>query len=66
MATSVTLNGNTYLIPDGNNDGSNWGTGSEGLTAYLVVLPTAMLTKAGGSAALTADLNLGTNFRHYS
>ena len=57
MATGVTLNGVSYSIPAVGDSG--WGTS---LSAFLVALPTGVLTKAGGSFALTATADFGASF----
>lgn len=57
MATSISLNGTSYLIPAIGESG--WGTQ---VSAYLVALSTGILTKAGGSVTLTADVDFGASF----
>jgi hypothetical protein len=57
MATSVTLNGTTYSVPETGDD--SWG---DDLSAYLVALSTGVLQKAGGAFTLTADADFGANF----
>lgn len=57
MATNVTLNGVSYSIPAVGDSG--WGAS---LSSFLIALPTGVLTKAGGSFALTAAADFGANF----
>ena len=58
MPTTVTYVGNTYQVP---NSGDNYGWGGS-LSSYLVSLSTGNFTRAGGSVALTADLDTGATF----
>lgn len=60
MATSVTLNGNSYSIPAYGDTGYAQGAGN--VSSYLVALATGMLTLAGGTFTLTADINFGASF----
>lgn len=57
MATNVTLNGVTYSIPAVGDSG--WGPS---LSSFLIAVPTGVLTKAGGSFALTAGVDFGASF----
>lgn len=57
MATSVLLNGITYSIPAVGESG--WGTN---VSSYLVALSTGVLSKAGGTFTLLADVDFGTDF----
>lgn len=60
MATSVTLNGNSYSIPAYNDTGYAQGSGN--LSSYLIALATGVLSLAGGTFTLTADANFGSSF----
>jgi hypothetical protein len=57
MATNITLNSVSYSIPAVGE--SSWGTS---LSAFLIALPTGVLSKAGGSFPLTAVADFGANF----
>lgn len=57
MATNVTLNGVSYSIPAVGDSG--WGPS---LSSFLIALPTGVLTRAGGSFALTAGVDFGASF----
>lgn len=57
MASNVSLNGVTYVIPATGE--SSWGTQ---VSAYLVALGSGVLSKAGGSFTLTADADFGANY----
>lgn len=57
MATNVVLNGVTYSIPAVGDSG--WGAS---LSSFLVAVPTGVLTKAGGSFALTAGVDFGASY----
>jgi hypothetical protein len=57
MPTVVTLNGTSYNIPLVGE--ANWGAQ---VSAYLVALSTGVLTKAGGSFTLTADVDFGATY----
>jgi len=57
MATVVSFNGANFTIPGVGE--RNFG---QNLTNYFVAIAAGALTKAGGNASLTADLNLGTSF----
>lgn len=57
MPTTVTLNGVSYSVPSVGD--SAWGLS---LSNYLVAISTGVLTKAGGSFPLTAEVDFGANF----
>jgi hypothetical protein len=57
MGTTVNLNGTSYTIPAVGE--GNWGNP---VSQYLIALSTGVLTKAGGSFTLTADVDFGTNY----
>lgn len=57
MSTSVALNGVSYDIPSTGDDA--WG---DEVSNYLVALSTGVLTKAGGSFTLTAEIDLGATY----
>lgn len=57
MATSLVINGVSYPYPD--TADQSWGTAA---SAWAAAVTTGMLQKAGGTFALTADVNFGTNF----
>lgn len=57
MATSLVVNGVSYLYPDTGDQ--SWGTVA---SAWAAAVTTGMLQKAGGTFALTADVNFGSNF----
>lgn len=57
MATNITLNGVTYSIPSTNETG--WG---DNVSTYLIALSTGVLTKAGGTFALTNEVDFGANY----
>ena len=57
MSTSVTLNAISYTIPATGEDG--WG---DQVAAYMVALATGVLTKAGGSFTLTAEVDFGATY----
>jgi len=57
MGTSINLNATSYTIPAVGED--NWGTD---VSNYLIALSTGVLSKAGGTFTLSAELDFGTNF----
>lgn len=57
MATSVTMGGVSYSIPASSEIA--WGNQVSG---YLIAVAANTLQKSGGSFALTADINFGSNF----
>jgi len=57
LSTTVSLNGSSYAIPATGEDG--WGTE---VTNYLVALATGVLSKAGGSFTLTAEVDFGATY----
>lgn len=57
MAIPVTLNGTVYSIPSPGDTG--WGTT---LDQYLQAIATGTLQLSGGTATLTADIDLGSSF----
>lgn len=59
MSTSVSLNSTTYTIPRTGDD--SW-SATGGVDDYLVALATGVLTKAGGTFTLTAEVNTGATF----
>lgn len=59
MTTSVSLNGTTYTIPRTGDD--SW-SATGGVDDYLVALATGVLTKAGGTFTLTAEVNTGATY----
>ncbi len=58
MATTVTLNGQTYSVP-AVGAARTWGTS---LSNYLIAISTSVLQKSGGAFTLTADANFGTTY----
>jgi hypothetical protein len=60
MASNVTLNGISYIIPAYNDTG--WAQGAGNLSLYLVALATATLQPTGGAFTLTSELDFGPNF----
>lgn len=54
---TVTLNGNTYEIPEQGEE--TWG---DELTAFLTAIPQGVLQKTAGNFTITADLNLGATY----
>src|SRR6476469_8742446 len=59
MSTSVSLNGTTYTIPRTGDD--SW-SATGGVDDYLVAIATGVLTKAGGTFTLTAEVNTGATY----
>lgn len=57
MATSLVINGVSYLYPDTGDQ--SWGTVA---SAWAAAVTTGTLQKAGGTFTLTADANFGANF----
>jgi hypothetical protein len=58
MSTNIVYNGVTYTIPA--TDDVAWG---DAVSAFLIAIPSGMLTKVGGSWALTgSDLDLGATY----
>ncbi len=57
MATSLVVNGVSYLYPDTGDQ--SWGTVA---SAWAAAVTSGTLQKAGGAFALTADANFGANF----
>ncbi len=57
MATSVLLNGTSYLIPAVGESG--WGTQ---VSNFLIAIPGGVLTKTGGAFTLTTDVDFGSSF----
>lgn len=57
MSTSLVVNGVSYLYPDTGDQ--SWGTVA---SAWAAAVTSGMLQKAGGTFALTANANFGTNF----
>lgn len=57
MSTAVSLNGVSYNIPATGDDA--WG---DEVSNYLIALSTGVLTKAGGSFTLTAEIDLGATY----
>lgn len=57
MATTVTLNGVGYDIPALGEDG--WG---DDVSGYLIASATGLLSKAGGTFTLTADVDFGATY----
>lgn len=57
MATSLVVNGVSYLYPDTGDQ--SWGTVA---SAWAAAVTSGMLQKAGGAFTLTADANFGPNF----
>lgn len=61
MATSLTVNGVSYLYPDTGDQ--SWGTVA---SAWATAITTGVLQKAGGTFALTADVKFGSSFGIFS
>lgn len=59
MSTSVSLNGTTFTIPRTGDD--SW-SATGGVDDYLVALATGVLTRAGGTFTLTAEVNTGATY----
>lgn len=57
MGTTVSLNGKNYIIPAVGE--GNWGVA---VSNYLIALSTGVLSKAGGSFTLTADVDFGATY----
>lgn len=57
MATSLVVNGVSYLYPDTGDQ--SWGTVA---SAWAAAVTSGMLQKAGGVFTLTSDANFGSNF----
>jgi hypothetical protein len=57
VALSVTLNGTVFSIPEAGDSGYG-----AALDAYLKALATAFPPLGGGTASLTAELDLGSSF----
>ena len=57
MAVNLTVNGVTFSYPQTGD--SNWGTGA---TGWAQAVTSGMLSLAGGSFPLTAQVDFGTNF----
>jgi len=60
MSTPITFNGVSYSVPAYNDTGYAQGAGN--LSSYLIAISTGTLQQSGGTFALTADANFGTNF----
>lgn len=60
MSTPITFNNVAYSVPAYNDTGYAQGAGN--LSAYLIAIATGTLQPSGGTFALTADVNFGTNF----
>jgi len=60
VSTPITFNNVAYSIPAYNDTGYAQGAGN--LSAYLIAIASGTLQQSGGTFALTADANFGTNF----